>query len=422
MIRDTSGQDVILDNRRPYRKWAGLGAVALLVVALGWVVTSWRASASADAVVSKAALQLGTAEVADIARDINVQGRVVAANSPTLYSPAQGIVTYLIKAGDSVAKDQVIATVDSPSLTNQLKQEEANLARIQGESERQQIQAKRDALENRQAADLAKVDLEAADREMRRAELSWQKKVISQIDYEKAKDELARAKLRAHQSAENARLAVEMASFETKNLKLQVQHQALLVADLQRQSDELNVRSPVEGLVGNLALNQKSAVGAHEALLTVVDLHSFEVEVLVPESYADDLGLKMPVAVKVNGREWQGEVAAISPEIQNSQVVARLRFKGDTPDKLRQNQRLTARILLENRNQVLAVPRGAFIDVDQGRSAFVLRGDKAVRVPITLGAIGSRQAEVVDGLKAGDTIITSDTSRFKNQNTLLITQ
>ncbi|MED5525274.1 MAG: HlyD family efflux transporter periplasmic adaptor subunit [Pseudomonadota bacterium] len=422
MIRDTSGQDVILDNRRPYRKWAGLGAVALLVVALGWVVTSWRASASADAVVSKAALQLGTAEVADIARDINVQGRVVAANSPTLYSPAQGIVTYLIKAGDSVAKDQVIATVDSPSLTNQLKQEEANLARIQGESERQQIQAKRDALENRQAADLAKVDLEAADREMRRAELSWQKKVISQIDYEKAKDELARAKLRAHQSAENARLAVEMASFETKNLKLQVEHQALLVADLQRQSDELNVRSPVEGLVGNLALNQKSAVGAHEALLTVVDLHSFEVEVLVPESYADDLGLKMPVAVKVNGREWQGEVAAISPEIQNSQVVARLRFKGDTPDKLRQNQRLTARILLENRNQVLAVPRGAFIDVDQGRSAFVLRGDKAVRVPITLGAIGSRQAEVVDGLKAGDTIITSDTSRFKNQNTLLITQ
>ncbi|EKE69499.1 efflux RND transporter periplasmic adaptor subunit [Gallaecimonas xiamenensis] len=422
MIRDTSGQDIVLNNRRPYRKWLGVGAALTLVASLGWAITGWRDSAGADAVVSRQALQLGTVVMADIQRDINVQGRVVAANSPTLYSPAQGIVTYLIKAGDSVEADQVIAQVDSPSLTSQLKQEEANLARMDGELERQRIQAKRQALDNQQAADMAQVDLEAADREMRRAQLSWQKQVISQIDYEKAKDELARAKLRARQTAQNASLAVEMAAFETKNLQLQVQHQSLLVAELQRQSDELNVRSPVSGMVGSLALSQKAAVAAHEALLSVVDLSSFEVEVLVPETYADDLGLAMPVVVKVNGQEWQGEVAAISPEISNSQVVARLRFTNDSPDRLRQNQRLTARILLENRNQVLAVPRGAFIDADQGRSAFVLRDNKALRVPITLGAVGSRQAEVVDGLVAGDQIIVSDTSRFKDNNTLLVTE
>ncbi|WP_115720280.1 efflux RND transporter periplasmic adaptor subunit [Gallaecimonas mangrovi] len=421
MIRDTSGQDVVVSQRRPYRKWLVIGSGLLLVTALGWAYSSWQQSAGTDSTVSRQALAFGTARVGDIKRDISVQGRVVAANSPTLYSPAQGIVSYLIKAGDSVKKGQVLATVKSPTLTNQLKQEQANLARMQGEADRQQIQAKRDAVENQQAADLAKVDLTAADREMRRAEQSWQKRVISELDYEKAKDELARAKLRSHQAKENARLAIQMATVETKNLKLQVQRQALLVADLQRQADELRVTSPVNGMVGSLALNQQSAVSAYQALLTVVDLSSFEVEAMVPESYSDDLGLKMPVAVNVNGHDWQGEVAAISPEIKDNQVVARLRFKDKSPENLRQNQRLTARILLENLNHVLAVPRGAFIDSGQGRSAFVVRGDKAIRTAITLGAVGSQNAQVLSGLKAGDQIITSDTSRFKDQNTLLIT-
>ncbi|WKE65417.1 HlyD family efflux transporter periplasmic adaptor subunit [Gallaecimonas kandeliae] len=422
MIKDTSGQDVVIQHRRPYKKWLGTGLALVLLAGLGWAITGWRDSASADAVAARQDLRLAKVTLGDIQRDISVQGRVVAANSPTLYSPAQGIVTYQIKAGDSVKEGQVIAQVDSPSLTSNLKQEEANLARMQGELERQQIQAKRQTLENQQAADLAKVDLEAADREMRRAEQSWKKQVISQIDYEKAKDELARAKLRARQSQQNAELGTEMSAFETKNLKLQVEHQSLQVAELQRQSDELSVRSPVAGMVGNLALNQKSSVTAHQALLTVVDLSSFEVEVQVPDNYADDLGLAMPVVVNVNGNDWQGEVAAISPEVIGNQVTARLRFKGQSPGNLRQNQHLTARILLESRNQVLALPRGAFVDADGGRYAFKLDGNKAIRTPIRLGAMGLKQVEILEGLKAGDTIIISDTSRFKKADTLLITE
>lgn len=422
MIQDTSGQDVVLQRRPPYKKWLTAVLALVLLAGLGWAITGWRNNAGADAVASRQDLRLAKVTLADIERDISVQGRVVAANSPTLYSPAQGIVTYRIKAGDSVEKGQIIAQVDSPSLTSDLKQEQANLARMQGELERQQIQAKRQTLDNQQAADLAKVDLEAAEREMRRAERSWKMRVISEIDFEKAKDELARAKLRARQSQQNAKLSSEMAAFETKNLQLQVEHQQLQVAELQRQSNELNVRSPVAGMVGSLAQNQKSAVTAHQALLSVVDLSSFEVEVQVPDNYADDLGLAMPVVVNVNGKDWQGEVAAISPEVIGSQVTARLRFKGNSPGNLRQNQHLTARILLESRNHVLALPRGAFVDADGGRYVFKIEGNKAVRTPIRLGAMGLKQVEILDGLKAGDTVIVSDTSRFKKANTLLITE
>ncbi|WP_341502445.1 HlyD family efflux transporter periplasmic adaptor subunit [Gallaecimonas sp. GXIMD4217] len=422
MIKDTSGQDVIVRKKTNLKTWLWAGAGIIALLGLGSAVARWQAWSENDAVVARAELRLAQVAVADISRDTVVQGRIVAADSPTLYSPAQGVVTYAIKAGDAVKQGQLLAEIDSPALTSSLKQEQANLARLKGELERLQIQARRQALENQQAVDLARVDLDAAEREMRRAELSLAKQVISQLDHEQAQDELARARLRHRQSEQNAGLAKDVATFEQQNLQHQVDSQALVVAELQRQVDQLQVRSPVSGMVGALASNQKGAVTAHQALLTVVDLSSFEVEVQVPDNYADDLGLAMPVSIRLNGANFPGEVAAISPEVIGSQVNARLRFVGDIPANLRQNQRLTATIKLESRNQVLAVQRGAFVDADGGRYAFRLDGDRAIRTPIRLGAMGMKQVEILDGLSPGDTIIVSDTSRFKDANSLLLTE
>ena len=69
------------------------------------------------------------------------KGRVVAAVSPKLYSPAQGTITFLVDAGDSVLQGQILATIDSPELSNQLQQEQSTLQRLQFELDRQRIQS-----------------------------------------------------------------------------------------------------------------------------------------------------------------------------------------------------------------------------------------------------------------------------------------
>ena len=51
------------------------------------------------------------------------------------------------------------------------------------------------------------------------------------------------------------------------------------------------MRSPVNGIVGNLLVDQKANVNENQAVMAVVDLTAFEVEAMVPESYADDLGI-----------------------------------------------------------------------------------------------------------------------------------
>ena len=129
------------------------------------------------------------------------------------------------------------------------------------------------------------------------------------------------------------------------------------------------MRSPVTGIVGNLQVDQKAAVGRNAPVMAVVDLSAFEVEANVPESYSDDLGLGMMAEVLIGADRALAEVVAVSPEIVDNQVTTRLRFAGGTPAGLRQNQRLTTRILLENIPDALVVDRGQFLESGAGRVA-----------------------------------------------------
>ena len=112
-------------------------------------------------------------------------------------------------------------------------------------------------------------------------------------------------------------------------------------------------------------------------MLSVVDLSKFEVEIKVPESFARDLAIGMPAQLTSgNGEPYPGAVSAVSPEVVNGEVTARLRFADQQPPGLRQNQRLSARIVLDTRRNVLQVERGPFVEQDGGRFAYVMDGSQ----------------------------------------------
>ncbi|WNZ57174.1 efflux RND transporter periplasmic adaptor subunit [Microbulbifer sp. MKSA007] len=425
MIRDTSRQDTKIEAVPVWKNKKVVKAsvfASLTVAFLIWGINSWHSNSSVDSTLSLSRINIAQVQRGDLVRDLVVQGQVVAANSPTLFSPAQGIVKFAVKAGDTVDEGQLLATVDSPELSNQLAQENAQLNQLTVNLQRQKIQAKRQHMENQQKADLAKVNLTAAKRELRRAELSMEKQIISRLDFEKTKDDMARAQLEYEQAVQNAGLEKESLTFETQNLELQVSQQRLQVEETERRVRELNIISPVNGTVGSLAVAQRSAVGANAPLITVVDLTSFELEAKVPENYADDLGISMAVAINLGGKELSGEITAISPEVINGQVVARVRFTEGQPKKLRQNLRLTARILLENRNNVLLVKRGGFLDQSGGNHAFRLNSEQqAERVSIQIGAFGLKQVEIISGLQEGDRIIISSSEELENAQLIALT-
>lgn len=421
-IADTAAQDVQLVPRKGYKRGIMGGATFVLLLVVVWVtvpvVQRWS---SATVTVPLERLRLATVERGDLVRDVSVQGRVVAAISPTLYAPAAGSITLQVDAGASVEEGQILAVVDSPELASQLRQAQSTLDQQSVELDRQRIESRQLALEKQKQADLADVALVAAKREKRRADKAYALQVISVIDFEMAQDVLRNAELAYEHAVADASLFDERLEFEIKASELALDRQRFRVNDFKRQVTELSIRSPVSGIVGDLLVDQKAAVSRDTPVMAVVDLSRFEIDALIPESYADDLALGMLAEINVGGQIFRGQLIAVSPEIVANQVRSRVRFTGETPSNIRQNQRLTTRILIEERPNVLKLQRGQFLDSGGGRIAYVL-GDDGVahRRAITIGARSLAAVEIASGLSEGERVVTSSLDQFQGAETVFI--
>lgn len=417
MIQDTSGQDVILQNQ-PKRKSFWVTALVILGI-LSFSVYAVMNMSTASTALQRESVQIATLETGDLVRDLIANGRIVAANAPQLYAPEQGYVELLVKAGDQVISGQIVAIVDSPELQNQLKQEQSQLEKLTDDFGRQQLEARRQRLQLDKQLDLARVDLQAAEREHRRAEASIKENLISQIDHEKAVDELARSHLHFKHAQQEVELAKDTLEYELNAMRSTVARQKLVVDELLRKTQQLTIRATVDGLVGNLLVQPLALVAQHTPLMTLVDLSAYEVEVQVPESSADELSIGIPVEIKIGATEIAGTLAAISPEVSERQVTTRVRFAQQLLPDLRQNQQVTARILLEHKRNVLKVRRGSFTQAG-GFIAYKVEGNLARKVDIQLGASSMREIEVLAGLNPTDQIIISNYQDFIDADTVLL--
>jgi HlyD family secretion protein len=130
----------------------------------------------------------------------------------------------------------------------------------------------------------------------------------------------------------------------------------------------------------------------------------------------------MQAEVQIGSSKFAGELIAVSPEIVNNQVNGRIRFSGIAPTNLRQNQRLTTRILLAEHSDVLLVQRGQFLDTGAGRVTYVVNQDGlAKRRSIEVGARSLGAVQIIAGLDQGDTIVISNLDPFRSADTVLLT-
>ena len=413
MIRDTSAQDRQIAPTRNRKKLAIWGVVAVAAVAAGAVLLPVAARLmSADSSASTARLRIAEVKRGNLTRDVAVQGKVVAAVSPTLYARSGGTVSLDIHAGDKVSKGMVLAEIDSPELTNKLKQEQATVDSLGLEVERATLANRKAEAAAQMAYEQAVIDRQTAEREVERNQKAFTLGAQPEMTVLRAKDALSKAKLSEINAQHNVTLDRDTLAFELKTKRFALDRQKLLVDDLARQVDELKMRSPVDGQVGQLLVQQRANVPANAPILSVIDLSALEIEVQVPEVFAHDLGAGMPAEIQDGSGKYAGEVSAISPEVVNGQVTGRVRFGDKKPAGLRQNQQLTTRILMDEHPNVLMVERGPFVDTGAGRVAYIVRGDVAERTTIQVGATSLNSVEIVSGVKEGDRVVISGTDQF----------
>ena len=414
MIRDTSAQDAVVAapaGQRNKKRALLVAGAALIIAAAAAAIGGWRNSEHS---VSASRLRIAEVTRGTLIRDAAVNGRVVASISPTLYSTTVATVTLKAKAGDTVKKGDILAVLESPDLSDALKREQSSVQQLEAEVARQEILARKQKLVARRDADTAEIDRLSAQRTLERYESVAQVGIIAKIDYQKAKDALNSAEIRSKQASAAAGLESEDVTLALKTKVNELDRQRLSRDNAQRRVDELTVRAPVNGFIGTLSVANRSVVQANTALMTLVDLSQLEVELEVPETYVADIGLGMSAEIEVGAVKAIGKLSALSPEVVKNQVLARVRFNGEQPPGLRQNQRATARLLIDEKPNVLMLARGPFVESEGGRFAYVVRDGVAIRTPIKMGATSVSAVEILGGLKQGDKVVIAGTETFEN--------
>ncbi|SDD54763.1 efflux RND transporter periplasmic adaptor subunit [Aquimonas voraii] len=415
MIRDTAAQDRALAPatlplwQRPALRRGALIALPLL---LGlWGLSGWL---SAERGVSAERLRIAEVSRGTLIRDAVVDGRVVAAVSPTLYAPSAGTVSLRTQAGAGVKAGDVLLEIDSPELKSELSREQASLASLEAEVGRQRIEAEKLRQLARRTLDEADIALNARRRDLARTERAHRMGALAEIEVLRAQDAVKSAEIVREHALRGVDLESRSVGFDLATREQAMQRQKLAVQELERRVDALRLLAPIDGQVGTVSVIDRAVVAANAPLVTVVDLSRLQAEIEVPETFADDVGLGLEVSVRLPQGEAPGRVIAISPEVVANRVRVRVDFEGGQPAGLRQNQRLSARLMFESKPDAVIVQRGPFVEAQGGRHAWVMDGDIAVRRPIRLGAQSVGAVEILEGVAPGERIVIAGTELFED--------
>lgn len=409
MIKDTAQQDVVIEqsHRSTYIKWA----VAVAVVAtLGVLATQLSSS---ERSIKRTNLVVETVELGSFERDVYATGKVVAARAPSLFSTEQGIVTMLKQTGEQVSVGETVAHIYSPALESELDKQRAVLQSAKSNMASLELENRRILLSAEKLVDLAKVDLTAAKRELKRADQLLVTNIISRLDHDKHTDDLAKRQLQYKHAVKEYELTKDTQAFMSSTAKSDLQRQQIAIEEIERRMTTLEIISPVDGAVGSWLVDNKAQVNMGTPIISVVDLTAYEAELRVPDVYGDELQVGMQAELSIGGEKVAATLVSISPEIQGNQIVTRAVVSNEAKVNLRQNQRINARIFIEKLDDVLMVRKGAFLD-NGGTYAYRIDGQRAIKTPISVASSGTTNIQIVGGLSAGDEIIISSYDKMKD--------
>ncbi len=176
------------------------------------------------------------------------------------------------------------------------------------------------------------------------------------------------------------------------------------------------IRSPMDGIVAFRGVSVGDRVenmGGSTPMFRVVDNRLLDLNASVPATKGAALRVGLPfefTATGLPGRTFRGAVKFINPSVNEADRSVRMVAEVPNADgALRGGMFVAGRILVGNRGSVLQIPRAALISWDVERHAgevFVVNGETAERRPVRTGEVAGESVEVVEGLSAGERVVT----------------
>jgi HlyD family secretion protein len=387
----------------------------------------------------------------DLEAIVSASGKVQPKRQVNVSANTTGRVTRVaVEEGQRVKAGQFLLEIDPKQLEGQLQRGEASVAAAQSS-----LASARTGVEQGRA------NLELARQNLKRQQDLWKEGLTTRENLERAQNDVAvrETDLRGREQdieTNEARIRQEQASLSTTKYNL----------------NQIIITAPMDGLVTRRSIEEgETAVlgtmnNAGSVLLTIADMSVIEAEVEVDETEIPTVQLNQEARVTIDAvpnRTFRGRVTEIgNSPIQTTQnntgqrqattfkVVITL--EEPVPD-IRPGFTCTAEITTAKRGEVVAVPiqaltvremlyndkgemvretptrrrRGSRLETPVSASnepppghtrketegVFAIREGKAVYLPVKVGIAGEQYFEVLEGLKAGDQVITGPFSSVR---------
>lgn len=397
-------------------------ALALLVVVITLTAVAF-ATLDKPPAVDGEQLWYGEVERGEFRREVSASGQLVAPNIRAVTNRNDGIVEAVhVLPGDRVDADDVLISMSSPELEEELTQARWDLAASEAEEAVEKVEAENRHLDIVAQLASAEAEYTGALLELEAQEELSEAQVYSTIELERQRLQVEQLKKRLE--AEQARLdrSPEYRSAQERATEARLARKRDEVAHLESLVEQLDVRAGSEGVIQEVNVTEGERLTAGELIARIVDPSHLIARLKVPEREAADVLPGLPVTLELGRERIEGKVIRIDPTATDRTIAVDVELTSEELPTLRPDQTISGRIELERIAETVHVPRPAGVrEPNQTVTVFVAEGDDtAGRRRVRIGRLSTSRAEVVEGLAPGERIILADMSEHMDQETIRI--
>ena len=170
------------------------------------------------------------------------------------------------------------------------------------------------------------------------------------------------------------------------------------------------IRAPFSGKLGLKNVSPGGYVTPSTILTTISQVNTLKIQFNIPERYGAKLKPGQTVTFNVDGSSKTYMASIIASEISIDEDTRSLAVRAlvKQPDaSLIPGVFAEVKIVLGKNEEALMVPNSSIIPLGRKKQLYLYQGGKAMVQEVTTGVRDSTNIQILTGIKAGDTVITS---------------
>ena len=418
-----AGMDRLVEKKKFSPKLISGVVATIVVLILGGIYLNQGEGRSL--IVDNSRITISKVRTGTFEDFIPIRGRVTPKQTVYLDAIEGGRVEErLVEDGAMVSAGDLIVVLSNTSLQLSVTQNEAmlteqlnNMRTIELQLEQNRLQHKRNLVE-------LNYQIKRLGRQVERLDNLDLAGVVRKSQLEDTADELAYFENRRAVTLESQATDARLQETQLKFLQKSGSQLEANLAFARKNLDALNVRAPVDGKLSGMDLEVGQSIQRGGRLGQIDDPDNFKLRVNIDEFYLNRVDLGQTAYFDQGSRRYPLRISKIYPQVTNGQFEVDFLFAESQPEGIRRGQTLQARLTLGDSSEALLVPNGAFYRDSGGNWMFVVSpdGSQAVKRTVRLGRRNSKDIEVLSGLEAGEEVVTSPYSSYKEMDRLKLTE